>query len=58
MGAQAWYTHRHKVVLPDKPVDEQALNQWLETGEINGPVDDKRPDWMTEDNGPEEKPKL
>ncbi len=57
IGVQSWFTHRQKVILPERPVDEKALNDWLETGEINAPVDDKRPDWLTSGDSPEDEQK-
>lgn len=58
IGAQSWYVHRQKVVFPDKPVDQKALDQWLESGEIPEPVGpgakaNGPPPWLTTDDSAE-----
>ena len=57
IGVQSWFTHRQKVILPDRPVDQQALDRWLETGEIEAPVEEKRPDWLSAGDSTENEPK-
>jgi hypothetical protein len=44
LGSQWWYSRSQVVRAPESPVDEKAIDRWLETGEI--PADPaETPDW-------------
>ncbi len=52
VGTQWWSARTQVVRVPEKPVDEKALNRWLETGEIPEPKPDGTPDWLDSDDPP------
>jgi len=52
VGTQWWAGRSQTVRMPDKPVDEQAMNRWLETGEIPEPKTVDRSDWIPPDDSP------
>lgn len=52
LATQWWYSRSIQVRLPEKAVDEKALNRWMETGEIPAsPADDT--EWMEDTDPPD-----
>ena len=53
-GTQWWYSRPMAVTIPERPVDQKALDRFLETGEIPDSPPSGPPEWLLSDEPPPE----